>query len=361
MQPPELVRGQTSPLLIQAWAGVRQAASAQGVAAPDTPSFAGDRFAAFAAFRAAYVPLAALAADATKLRYAALRTMTASLHDCHTFFLVPVASDAINETREGKGSVGIGVELTIGPPPLVSEVIAGGPAARAGVAVGDRIVGVDDTDTTEYGPQSTFELINGHEGADVHLRLRRHGQGGAIDLTMPRERVVPQNIESRVINGGVGYLRIRNFVQGGVKGALRDALTAFDGQGVTKWIIDLRGNPGGFLDADALPVIRPTVLLTNNRTGSVAEVFAAALQEYHAAYVVGGTTNGCVGFTDIAALGDGSSVAVTTHVNLGPVSNEPLNGVGVAPDEPVARTQADIANGVDPQLDAAIAHLEGGG
>jgi C-terminal processing protease CtpA/Prc len=108
-----------------------------------------------------------------------------------------------------------------------------------------------------------------------------------------------------------------------------------------------------------LPLIRPIVLLTDNRTGSVAEAFAAALQEYGVAYVVGAKSNGCVGFTDIQPLGDGSSLAVTTDVNLGPVTNKPLNGVGVVPDEPVARTSADIANGDDPQLAAAVAHLGG--
>ena len=75
--------------------------------------------------------------------------------------------------------------------------------------------------------------------------------------------------------------------------------------------------------------------------------------------MVGAKTNGCVGYTDIVPLGDGSSMAVTTHVNLGPVTDQLLNGVGVIPDEPVARTQTDIVNGADPQLDAAIAHLGG--
>jgi carboxyl-terminal processing protease len=99
------------------------------------------------------------------------------------------------------------------------------------------------------------------------------------------------------------------------------------------------------------------VLLVNNRTGSVAEIFAAALQEYGAAFVMGATTNGCVGFTDVAPLGDGSSLAVTTHVNLGPVSGRRLNGAGVVPDHQVARTQDDIANSRDPQLDAAFVLL----
>ena len=372
-------------LLQQAWSGVQTEAAAEGLDVPPAPRFSGDRVADFAAFSDAYVPLAASAADPTQLRYAAIRTMAKSLHDCHTFFLSPVASDTINETRQGNGSVGIGVEL-IGAPPLVTGVIAGGPADRAGIRVGDRIVQIDGADASALGPAPAFERINGDPGTSVRLTLRR--AGAPLDLTIVRERVIPQNVESRVLGGGIGYVRIRNFIQGGVHGPLRDALTAFDRQGVDKWIIDIRDNPGGQFDGDAislfvkdgvttrdrgrdrkigetrasgetLPVVRPLVLLTNIGTGSVAEAFAAALQEYHVAYVIGGTTNGCVGFTDIVDLGDGSSIAVTTFVNLGPVTNKPLNGVGVIPDEPVVRTQANIANGVDPQLDAAIAHFGG--
>jgi carboxyl-terminal processing protease len=254
------------------------------------------------------------------------------------------------------------------------------------VLVGDRIASIDGTDTSGLGPSSALELINGHEGTLVRLSLRRPDHDGLVDVTATRERVVPANVESRVLGGGIGYVRIRNFVDDGVAKPLREALAAFDAQGVTSWIIDLRGNPGGRLDRDAmslfvkdgvtvrdrsrdgrieedrasgvtLPAVRPTVLLVNNRTGSVAEMFAAALQEYGLAYVVGANSNGCVGFTDIAPFGDGSSMAVATHVNLGPVTNKVLNGVGVVPDEAVARTPDDIANGRDPQLDAAIAHL----
>jgi carboxyl-terminal processing protease len=374
-------------LLAQAWSGVQQEAATEGLTVPGAPAYTGDRVADFAAFRAAYAQAASAAADSSKLRYAAIKAMTTSLHDCHTFFLSPVASDTLNGTREGRGTVGIGVELA-GVPPLVSEVISGGPAARSGVLVGDRIISIDGNDATGIGPQAALDLINGVENTSVGLKLRRPGQADAVELSVRRERVVPQNIDTRVIGEtGIGYVRVRNFVDSGVATPLRDALLAFEARGVARWIIDLRGNPGGRLDTDAmglfvakdsivlrdsgrdkttedqkatgntLPVIRPLVLLTNNRTGSVAEAFAAALQEYGVAYVVGEKSNGCVGFTDIQPLGDGSSIAVTTHVNLGPVTNKMLNGVGVIPDEPVARTQADIANARDPQLDAAVAHL----
>jgi carboxyl-terminal processing protease len=184
----------------------------------------------------------------------------------------------------------------------------------------------------------------------------------------------------------IGYVRIRHFTDIGVKADLQSALQSFDRQGVGSWIIDLRGNPGGRLDTPAISLfvrdgvvvrsrtrggaleedratgdlltnIRPIVLLTNNRTGSVSEIFAAALKEYGVAQTVGTNTNGCVGYTDVRDLGDGSSLAVTTHVHVGPVSNKELNGVGVQPDVVVGRSEADIANARDPQLDAAVGLL----
>ena len=121
--------------------------------------------------------------------------MAQSLNDCHTFFLTPVANDTIVETRAGKGSVGIGIELA-GVPPLVTEVIATGPADRAGVLVGDRIVSIDGGDTTSFGPSNAFDLINGNEGSSLRLQLRRAGQASLVDVTMVRERVTPANVET---------------------------------------------------------------------------------------------------------------------------------------------------------------------
>lgn len=381
-----------APLMAAAWDGLVAEAVAQGLEAPPRPSFGASRADALAAFALAYVPFASAAADPTPLRYAAIRGMAASLRDCHTFFLNPVASDTLIDTRAGKGSVGIGVDLA-GLPPLVAEVITGGPAARAGVLVGDRIIAIDGADASSLGPAGAYDLINGDEGTSVRIALRRAGAAAPVELSITRERVVPPNVESRVIDAvedspgrAIGYVRIRHFVDEGVKDDLQKALQAFEAQGVTAWIIDLRGNPGGRLDTpaislfvrdgvvvrdrgrdgkleeeratgDLLPVVRPMVLLTNNGTGSVSEIFAAALKEYGVAQTVGTNTNGCVGYTDVRELGDGSSLAVTTHVHLGPVTNRELNGAGVQPDLVIGRSEYDIANLLDPQLDAAVARL----
>jgi len=373
-------------LLETAWDAAAAKARALGAPAAPSPRLGGDLAADAAAFHDAYVRLVAGLADPTPVRFAAIQAMAQSLHDCHTFFLNPVASDTLVGTRQGKGAVGIGVELA-GVPPLVTEVIPGGPAANAGIVVGDRITAIGDTDASAFGPAAAFDLINGDEGTTVKLRLRR-ADGKTVDLTLTRARVVPPNIESRMLGDGIGYVRLREFIDGGIAASLRAALESLTARGATKWIVDIRGNPGGRLDVDAislfvkdgvivrdhgrsggeheqsasgktLPAVLPTALLVDNGTGSVAEIFAAALQQYHVAYVVGATTNGCVGYTDVSPLGDGSSLAVTTNVNQGPVTGKPLNGVGVVPDEAVARTQTDIAAGRDPQLDAAVAYLKG--
>jgi len=372
-------------LMAAAWDGVVAEAAALRLDAPPRPSFGATRADALAAFALAYVPFANGVDDPTPLRYAALRGMVASLRDCHTFFLNPVASDTLVDVRSGKGSVGIGVELA-GVPPLVAEVITGGPAARAGVLVGDRIIAIDGADASSLGPAGAYDLINGDERTTVRISLRRAGAAAPVELSIRRERVVPPNVESRMIDAAIGYVRIRHFTDGGVKDDLRKALTAFEAQGITSWILDLRGNPGGRLDTpaislfvrdgvvvrdrgrsgkieeeratgDLLPVIRPMVLLTNSGTGSVSEIFAAALTEYGVAQTVGTSTNGCVGYTDVRELGDGSSLAVTTNVHLGPVTGRELNGAGVQPDLVVGRSEYDIANLLDPQLDAAVARL----
>ncbi|MBI5289657.1 MAG: PDZ domain-containing protein [Chloroflexi bacterium] len=376
----------SSRILDGAWTLLAQRAAEESLDVPEKPGFSDDRIADFELFRTAYASIASQSTDPTQLRYAAIRGMTEALQDCHTFFLSPVANDTLVGQREGNGVVGIGVELA-GVPPLVTEVITAGPADRAGVRVGDLLVAVDDVDISGGGPAAAFERINGAENTKVTITMERPDEPAPIDITITRENVNPPNIETRIIDETIGYLRVRNFVDGGIAVQLRQTLDAFETQGVTSWIIDMRGNPGGRLDTDAislfvpdgvivrdrnragelhedlatgrvLTTIRPAVVLTNNRTGSVAEVFVAALKEYGVAYVVGANTNGCVGYTDVRELGDDSSLAVTTNVNLGPVTGEELAGVGVAPDELVGRTADDIAALLDPQLDAAVAHLQ---
>lgn len=373
-------------LLGAAWSGASDAAGAAGATVPPGPTLPADPDGAWAAFRDAYVALmdANPNLDAAAVRYAAIDRMAASLQDCHTYFLKPVLAQVQDETRHGTRGVGVGVEVLAATPNVITEVYRGSPADRAGVRAGDRVLAVDGVDLSTATRDVVVGALRGPEGSEVTLVVRRPGTGETLTFRLRRALVVPANVEHELLPGGIGYVRVRAFVAGGVHDDVRQALLALDRQGARAWILDLRDNYGGELDVglpslfissgpvvrvsyreggetwnadgSVLPFRKPMVLLVNGLTGSVSEAIAAALDEYDVAYLIGEPTFGCAGFTVETPLGDGTTLAVTSGVNVGPVSGASLEG-GVQPDEYVARTFDDLAAGRDPQLDRALAYL----
>lgn len=374
-------------LLEAAWSGAVEAAAATGASIPEAPALPDDPEAAWAAFREAYIALVDgnPGLDATEVRYAAIDRMAASLDDCHTYFLRPVLAQVQEETRHGSRGVGVGVEVLAATPNVITEVYQGSPAERAGVRPGDRVLSVDGVDLSTATRDAVVGALRGPEGLEVTLVVRRPATGETLTFQLRRALVLPRNVERRLLDGGVGYVRVRAFVAGGVHEDVRAALEALELAGARAWILDLRDNYGGELDvglpslfipsgpvvrvtyreggetwnADGgvLPFRRPMVLLINGLTGSVSEAMAAALDEYDVAYLIGEPTFGCAGFTVETPLGDGTTLAVTSGVNVGPVSGKSLEG-GVRPDEYVARTFDDLAAGRDPQLERAIVYLQ---
>lgn len=373
-------------LLRAAWEGAAEAAANAAASVPASPDLPADRDGAWAAFRQAYVALidGNPGLDAAQVRYAAIDRMAASLRDCHTYFLKPVLAQVQDETRHGTRGVGVGVEVLAATPNVITEVYRGSPAEQAGVRAGDRVLSVDGVDLSTATRDVVVGALRGPEGSEVTLVVRRPATGETLTFRLRRTLVVPANVERELLPGGVGYVRVRAFVAGGVHDDVREALEALDRQGARAWILDLRDNYGGELDVglpslfipsgpvvrvnyreggetwnadgSVLPFRKPMALLVNGLTGSVSEAIAAALDEYDVAYLIGEPTFGCAGFTVETPLGDGTTLAVTSGVNVGPVSGKSLEG-GVQPDEYVARTFDDLAAGRDPQLDRALAYL----
>lgn len=369
-----------------AWAGAVEAAASLGGRAVPAPALVGDAPAVRAALRNAYVALidANPGIDEARLRHAAIDRMAKSLGDCHTYFLPPVLAQVQEETRHGSRGVGVGVEVLAATPNVITEVYRDSPAARAGVKAGDRVLSVDGVDLSTATRDVVVEALRGAEGSEVSLAVRRPATGETLTFALRRALVTPANVERDLLPGGVGYVRVRAFVAGGVHEDVRQAFEALEAQGARAWILDLRDNYGGELDVglpslfipsgpvvrvayrqggetwpadgSALPFRKPMALLINGLTGSVSEAVAAALDEYDAAYLIGEPTFGCAGFTVETPLGDGSTLAVTSGVNVGPVTGQSLEG-GVQPDEYIARTFDDLAGGRDPQLDRAVAYL----
>ncbi len=373
-------------LLKAAWDGVRRAADARGFAPPAAPSFTGVRAADFAAFEAAYASLPGDLGEDRLTRFTAINAMARSLNDCHTFFIGPSADEADRDVFKDKVLSDFGMTLA-GHPPVITDTESFSPASLAGLRPGDTIVGIGDEATDDGGPVDVLLLLyENEEGSSVDVRVRRPGHSEALTLPLELTSYTPPNVQSQVIDHDVGYVRIRSWTGEGLAPQLRTILERFSDDGIDKWIIDLRGDPGGVVDdaaislfvpdgvivrtlerggairetrasGDALDHVPPLAILIDDGSASMSESFALTLREYGIARLVGTKSAGCIGETYVAGLGDGSGLAVTFALIQGPKSGDDAYRSGLTPDEIVERTTDDIIADRDPPLDAAIAYL----
>ena len=248
---------------------------------------------------------------------------------------------------------------------LVNEVYQDSPAAECGIEPFDIITAIDGR---AYADIESFhaaaDLIRGQSGESVTLTLHRDGRG-AFTATMMR-RVVPiDNIRASVLDGNIGSVRIRNFNKGAFAD-FNEALNNLIEVGVAGLIIDVRNNPGGELDtmcdmldlllpegeiiivrdkagiehpymSDAQYIDLPIVVLCNENSFSAAEFFAAALQEYGRAFVVGEQTLGKSYAQHTYLLDDNSALILSIDEYLTPIKKLKLSDTnGLAPDRTVA-------------------------
>jgi carboxyl-terminal processing protease len=197
-------------------------------------------------------------------------------------------------------------------------------------------------------------------------------------------------VEARLLPGKIGYIQIYGFPEN-TAAQVKAGLDALDRQGAVAWIVDLRDNGGGSLDAvtqvtsmfvpkstllyylyDAngqrtdyvadgsiRSKVPPTVVLTNDGTGSGAEIFAAVLREQGRARVVGEKTAGCVGTGQLYPLPSGGGIQVAV-AQLLTGHGGVLNRIGVTPDINATMTLQDLTAGHDPQLDRAVQAIQTG-
>jgi carboxyl-terminal processing protease len=318
----------------------------------------------------------------TRLDYLAVRKMMESLGDNHSNFLTP------EETRRRAESTysGIGVRIARPDPnqaPVVIEVFQSSPAAIAGVRVGDRIVAVGDRDVRESALDEVADHIKGPQGSEVVLHLERTAAGGPIAVHAFRRTIDTPQADGQLLEGKVGYVKIRSFGETVAERVGRLLVEQNQG-GAEGWVIDLRGNPGGNLQAVArvagyfmenrpigisvdrsgqreaifaeqrpFSVKAPLVVLVDSDTGSGSEILAASFKEYQLASLVGQKTAGSVGIANARQLSDGSTVQLTVRRLLTP-SGAQLDRLGVQPDEKVALSAQDLEQGQDPQRDLAV-------
>ena len=315
-----------------------------------------------------------------------LRSMADSLHDGHTSFMTPDEARRRNETS----FAGIGVLMSRpqdNQPPLIAEIFPNSPAASSGLKRGDRIIGVDGQDVTGQAVGDIASLIRGQPGTQVRLQVNRLGSAQPLEFTMRRAVVqVDQVIGRQVPNAPIGYLKIRSFGDPSTVDQVLGILDQGRQRGLRGWVVDLRGNPGGslnavigaaggFFDADHSVIgyqvdrqrrqtplqTQPLnllngaalVVLVDRESASGAEILAAALQEAKVGTLIGSKTAGNVGVATQITLPDDSVLQVTEQRFVSP-SGAQLDGVGVTPDVQVDMTDEDLQNDRDPQLAKAL-------
>jgi carboxyl-terminal processing protease len=315
-----------------------------------------------------------------------LRSMAESLHDGHTSFMTPDEARRRNETS----FAGVGVLMSRpqdSQPPLIAEIFPNSPAAGSGLKRGDRITAVDGQDVTGQAVGDIATLIRGAPGTQVRIQVRRLNSPQPLEYTMKRAVVqVDQVLGRQVPNAPIGYLKIRSFGDSTMVDQVLGILDQGQKRGIRGWVVDLRGNPGGSLNAvlgaaagffdPAHSVIgyqvdrqrhqtpleitpqnmlngAALVVLVDRDSASGAEIFAAALQDAGAGTLVGSKTAGNVGVATQLTLPDESVLQVTEQRFVSP-SGAQIDGVGVTPDVVVDMSDEDLQNDRDPQLGKAL-------
>ena len=331
-------------------------------------------------------------ADKTELEDAAAHGMVAALGDRWSYY-IPADEYAAYLEQKQNAYVGIGVTIQAteeGYP--IQKMAAGGPAEEAGLLAGDIIVAVDGTRVAGLDADAGKALVQGKAGTKVEITVKRGGT--EMTFTVTRGTVKTPVATAKLLDGNIGLVTIANFNTNCAKETIA-AVESLRAQGAEKLIFDVRFNGGGYADemnkvldyllpegelfrtvdyngkeevtrSDAKCLDVPMAVLVNGSSYSAAEFFAAALQGYEWATVVGEQTSGKGYFQVVYQLSDGSAVGVSIGKYFTPWGVS-LEGVGITPDVPVAVTQ-EQASGIyagtldpmaDPQILAAIEALKG--
>ena len=324
--------------------------------------------------------------DVDKLTYGAINGVMFRLGDDYTYLRSPEEATFFNEGLNGSFE-GIGArvaEAEEGGVRIV-EPFEGQPAWNAGIRRGDIILAVDGKDVTKLQLNEAISLIRGPKGTKITLSIKSPEQE-ARDVEVVRDRIQIPVVEHKILDNGLAYLRLGEFSAPSTE-QVRIALDEMLATNPRGLILDLRGNPGGFLrtavdiSSEFVPdgpilierfkdgneeiyeasgkgraLAIPLVVLVNEGSASASEILAGAVQDSGRGVLIGEKTFGKGSVQVPRELSDGSQLSVTTARWFTP-NDRQINGEGLEPDIKVERTDKDIEADKDPQLDKAIDYL----
>jgi len=321
--------------------------------------------------------------------WGSIQGLASSYGDPYTVFFPPVESKNFEE--EISGSFG-GVGMEIGVQDGLLTIIAplkNTPASYAGVLAGDKIISIGEKSALKMTTDEAIKLIRGEIGTSVTVTFARAGVKEPIVKTLVRAAIEIPTVNTKLLPENIFVIELYSF-SATSPNLFRGALREFVQSGSDKLIIDLRNNPGGFLEAalDIASWFLPTgkivvtedfgdkrekheyrskgydvftdklkmAILVNGGSASASEILAGALKEYGKATLVGEKTFGKGSVQELVSITGDTSLKVTVAHWLTPLGNSISNG-GLQPDIEVKLTPENTNGGVDPQLNAAVKYL----
>lgn len=323
------------------------------------------------------------------MRVGAYKGLLDGLGDPYTCYYTKEEYDSLMESTKGT-YCGIGAVVQQNTKTMYITIVkpyVDGPAYNAGMLPGDIIYKVDDVDVTGMEVDNVVSMMKGDAGTVVKVTVVREGVSDPIELTITRAKIEIETVEYEMLDNNIGYVQVSGFDEP-TSGQFKEAIKDLQAQGMKGLVIDLRDNGGGLLttvvdmldyilpegmivytedkygnkeeyrgtDADVLDM--PMTVLINGNSASASEIFAAAIQDYEAATLVGTISFGKGIVQSILPLTDGSAVKITIARYFTP-KGVCIHGIGVTPDVEVELDDAlkqlvVIPHDTDNQLQTAI-------
>ncbi len=323
--------------------------------------------------------------DDQALMRGAIRGMLQALGDEHSSYMDPEATKQMNAALQGEEYGGIGAWVdTRGEFLTIISPMPNSPAEKAGLRNGDQVIAVDGQDMTGIDGESVRLKIIGPAGTKLHLKIKRPSAADPLEIDLVRENIKPPSVESRMLDGKVGYVHLYEF-GASTSDELHKALQDLLAQKPVGMILDLRNNGGGYLQSavevssefindgvilyeqygdgtrktynaqsGGLATNIPLMVLINEGSASASEITAGAIQDRGRGKLVGVTSFGKGSVQIVTNLqDDNGSVRITIARWLTP-DGRTIHKIGLTPDAEVKMTQADIDAKLDPQLAKAV-------
>ncbi len=318
--------------------------------------------------------------------FGAIKGLVGSLGDPYSTFFDPEENKMFQEEIDGAFG-GIGIELGIKDGFLyVVSPLKNSPAEKAGIMAGDSILEVDGVNTAELTMEETIARMRGEKGTEVTLTVVHENETAAKKITITRDIIKVPSLEYKKLENNIFMISIHSFA-GSIDSDFKDAIAEYKKSKSTKLILDVRGNPGGYLESAIsissyfIPLGTPVVIesygdiapesihrskgfkditmpkglivLVDGGSASASEIVAGALSEEAGALIVGEQTFGKGSVQELIPITESTSLKITIAHWLTPKHNS-IDKAGITPTYSIIRTSEDVKNDKDPALEKAI-------